>query len=216
MHPLLVIGASGLAREAIVVAREVGFDPVGIVDDDASRLPYPVAGVPVVGPIDAVQGHPQARLLVCIGSGAVRERVVERLARLGIDRSRYATLLDPSVRNPGQSMLGAGSILLADVVVTVDAMLGDHVVVMPNTTITHDCLVGDYATLAAGVSLGGGVTIGRRATVGMNAAVRQHCSIGADATIGMGAVVLQDVPVGATWVGVPAAPMRYAPAGGAG
>ncbi|KRC62789.1 acetyltransferase [Agromyces sp. Root81] len=215
MHPLLVIGASGLAREAIVVARAAGLDPIGIVDDDASRLPYPVAGVPVIGPIDRVLSIPEARLLVCIGSGAARERVVARLARLGVDRSRYATLIDPSVRNPGESPIGVGSILLAGVVVTVDALLGDHVVVMPNTTITHDCMVGDFATLTAGVSLGGGVSVGRRATLGMNAAVRQHLSIGADAVIGMGAVVLHDVPAGATWVGVPASPMRYAEAGGA-
>lgn len=215
MHPLLVIGASGLAREVIAVASAVSLHPVGIVDDDASRLPYAVDGVPVVGPTDTVLGFPEARLLVCIGSGAARERVVARLARLGIDRSRYATLIDPSVRNPGESPIGAGSILLAGVVVTVDALLGDHVVVMPNATITHDCLIGDFATLTAGVSLGGGVSVGRRATIGMNAAVRQHLSIGADAVIGMGAVVLHDVPAGATWVGVPAAPMRYVEAGGA-
>ncbi|GAA1956433.1 acetyltransferase [Agromyces allii] len=215
MHPLLVIGASGLAREVIAVAPEAGLDPVGIVDDDASRLPYPVGGVRVVGTIDDVLAFPDALLLVCIGSGAARERVVARLARRGIDRLRYATLVDPSARNAGASPIGAGSILLAGAVVTTDALIGEHVVVMPNATITHDCLVGDFATLTAGVSLGGGVTVGRRATVGMNASVRQHVSIGSDATIGMGAAVLHDVPAGETWVGVPAAPMRYARVGGA-
>ncbi|MET4159264.1 acetyltransferase [Agromyces sp. PvR057] len=215
MRPLLVIGASGLAREVLAFAPAAGFEPIGILDDAASRLPYPVGGVRVIGPIEEVGRIPGIQLLVCIGSGAARERIVARLGRLGVEAGRYATLLDPSVRNPGGCRVGAGSILLAGVVVTADALVGDHVVVMPNTTITHDCIVGDFATLTAGVSLGGGVTVGRRATVGMNASVRQRVTIGADATIGMGAVVLDDVPAGATWVGVPAAPMRYAATGGA-
>lgn len=215
MQPLLLVGAGGLAREALAIAAAAGFEPIGILDDNASRLPYPVGGVRVVGPIDDALGYPEAQLLVCVGSGRARERIVGRLGRLGVGTERFPTLVDPSVRNPGGSPVGAGSILLAGVAITADALLGDHVVVMPNSTITHDCALADFATLAAGVSLGGGTTIGRRATVGMNASVRQHVSVGADATVGMGAVVLEDVPAGETWVGVPAARLGYARTGGA-
>lgn len=44
---LLIIGASGLARESLPVARAAGLDPVGILDDMAATLAI-WAGVPAV------------------------------------------------------------------------------------------------------------------------------------------------------------------------
>ncbi|MGH3704158.1 MAG: acetyltransferase [Agromyces sp.] len=204
MRGLVLIGSSGLSREVVPVLREAGREIVGVLDDRHARLPRTIGGVPVLGGVDDVVRHPDADLLVCVGSGLVRAAIVERMSRAGVDSARYATLTDPSMRNPGGCAIGAGSILLANVTITADAVLGGHVVVMPGATVTHDCRVDDFATLAAGVSLGGGVRIGRGAYLGMNASVLPGCSVGAGATVGMGAVVLADVPDEETWAGVPA------------
>ena len=206
-RPLLLIAASGLAREVLPVARESGRDVLGFLDDRHDELPRTIGGAPVLGGIDDIPLYPDADVLVCVGSGLGRERVVARLGELGVDSSRYATIVDPSVRNPGACPVGPGSILLAGVVITADAVVGSHVVVMPRVTITHDCLINDFATLAAGVTLGGGVRIGRGAYLGMNSAVRQGLSIGTGATVGMGAVVLSDIHDSETWAGVPARPL---------
>lgn len=213
MESLIVVGASGLAREVFPVARAVGLDPIGILDDAAATLPRMIGGVLVVGTVDDAPFFPEDRLLVCVGSGLARERIVARLTELGVAMQRYAVVIDPSVRNPGDCPVGPGSILLAGVVITADAVVGGHVVAMPGATITHDCVVDDFATLAAGVSLGGGVRVGRAAYVGMNASVRQGVAVGEGATIGMGAVVLGDVPSNETWAGVPAAPLFHAALG---
>ena len=206
-RPLLLIAASGLSREVLPVVRESGRAVLGFLDDRHDELPRTIGGAPVLGGLDDVPLYPDADLLVCVGSGAGRERVVERLSELGVDSSRYATVVDPSVRNPGACPVGVGSILLAGVVITADAVVGAHVVAMPHVTITHDCLVDDFATLAAGVALGGGVRVGRGAYLGMNASVRQGLSIGAGATVGMGAVVLTDIDDSGIWAGVPARPL---------
>ena len=203
-RPLLLIAASGLAREVLPVVRESGRHIVGFLDDRHDELPPTIAGAPMLGGIDDIALYPDADVLVCVGSGIGRERVVERLSALGVDDSRYATVVDPSVRNPGGCPIGVGSILLAGVVLTADAEIGEHVVAMPRVTITHDCLIDDFATLAAGVALGGGVRIGRGAYLGMNSSVRQGLSIGPGATIGMGAVVLSDIHDSEIWAGVPA------------
>jgi len=203
-RPLLLIAASGLAREVLPVVRESGRKVLGFLDDRHDGLPPTIADAPVLGGIDDAARYPHADLLVCVGSGLGRERVVARLSALGIDSGRYATVIDPSVRNPSECPVGVGSIVLAGVVLTADAEIGEHVVVMPRVTITHDCLIGDFATLAAGVALGGGVRVGRGALLGMNCSVRQGLSIGIGATIGMGAVVLSDVRSEETWVGNPA------------
>ncbi len=197
---LLLVGASGLARE-ILAAGITGV--VGIADDNTDLHETEIAGVPVIGSIaDAIKRDES--LLVCVGPSASRRNVVRRLVKFGVDDERFATFVARSARIGKSSTIGVGSILLDGVVVTADASIGNHVVVMPNSTITHDCVLEDFATLASGVSLGGTTRIGEAAYLGMNASVRQGLTIGRSATIGMGAVVLGDVPQEQTWAGVPA------------
>ncbi len=197
---LLLVGASGLARE-VLAAGITGV--VGILDDDVDLHDTEVAGVPVVGPL-ALAAQRDEQLLVCVGPSASRRNVVRRLTKFGVADDRYATYVARSARVGTTSDVGVGSILLDGVVVTADARLGHHVVVMPGCTITHDDVLSDFSTLAAGVALGGGVQVGEAAYLGMNASVRQGVAIGAASTIGMGAVVLTDVPQQQTWAGVPA------------
>lgn len=205
--PLLLIAASGLAREVLPLVRESGLDVLGFLDDRHEERPRIIDGARMLGGIDDIPLYPDARVLVCVGSGPGRERVVARLSALGVEPSRYVTVVDPSVRNPGACPVGVGSILLAGVVITADAVIGEHVVAMPRVTVTHDCVIDDFATLAAGVALGGGVRIGRGAYLGMNSSVRQGLSVGPGATVGMGAVVLSDINESETWAGVPARPL---------
>ena len=205
MSELILIAASGLAREVLAMVRSSGqYDVVGLLDDDKEMAGVTVDGAPVLGTIDDAARYTNAFVLVCIGSGRARESVVERLTALGLTEARYATAIDPSVQYPEGCRVGRGSILLRNVTLTASVTLGSHVVAMPSVTFTHDDDVADFATFAAGVSLGGGVRIGRAAYLGMNASVRERTSVGAYATVGMGAAVLSNVPDGQTWVGVPA------------
>jgi sugar O-acyltransferase (sialic acid O-acetyltransferase NeuD family) len=209
MSELLLIAASGLAREVLATVREGGqFDVVGLLDDDGDKVGSTVDGAPVLGPVGDALRYPDAQAVVCVGGGSGRARVVARLAGLGFPQSRYAAVVDSSVRIPPGCTIGAGSILLGHVTLTAGVTLGDHVVVMPGVTLTHDDVVEDFVTFASGVSLGGGVRIGRAAYLGMNASVREGTRVGAGAMIGMGAAVLADVPEGATWAGVPARALR--------
>ncbi len=204
-EPLLLVAASGLAREVLAATRtHGGFDVVGFLDDSAPLHGTTIDGVPVLGGIDAAVAYPRAQVLVCAGRGTARAAIVARLDALDVSPQRYATFVHPSVEVPGGCEVGAGSIVLAGVVVTTAVVLGEHVVVMPNVTLTHDDVLQDFATLCAGVALGGGVVVGRGAYLGMSSAVRERTAVGAGATLGMGAVLLHDLPAGETWAGVPA------------
>lgn len=197
---LLLIGASGLARE-VLASGAAGV--VGILDDDDSLRGRSVGGVPVVGAI-AEAATREERLLVTIGPSRSRADVVGRLRGLCVDEDRFETYVAPSARIGTTSRLGRGCVVLDGVVVTADARIGDHVVIMPNCTITHDDELEDFVTLAAGVSLAGGVTLRRGAYIGTNASVRQGAEVGRASTVGMGSVVLTDVPQDEIWAGVPA------------
>lgn len=209
MTELILVAASGLAREVLASVRASGtFEVAGYLDDDPLLYGGQVDGLPVLGRISDATAFPDALFVLCAGKGGTREKIAAALAQLGIGSVRYASVVDLAAFVSAGSTVGAGSILLANVVLSADVRLGSHVVAMPNVTFTHDNHVDDFATLTAGVSLGGGVHIGRCAYVGMNASIREGCAVGAGSTVGMGAAVLQDVPDGETWVGVPAHPMH--------
>lgn len=208
MPPLILIGASGLAREVASALADGGeLTVTGILDDDATLHGTTLAGVPVLGDIASAVDHPAARLVVCTGSGDSRAAIVDRLALLGIGADRYATVLATGVQVPPGCQVGLGSILLGHTTLTADVIVGRHVVMMPHVVCTHDNLIGDFATLCAGVVLGGEVIVGPRSYLGMNASVRQRVRIGDGATLGMGSVLLSDVPCGSVWAGNPAKPL---------
>ncbi|QHC58459.1 NeuD/PglB/VioB family sugar acetyltransferase [Rathayibacter sp. VKM Ac-2760] len=205
MRELILVGASGLARETLaLLAAGGGHRAIAVVDDGAARWGTELSGVPVIGGLDAIAEHPRAEIAVCVGHGSGRARIVDRLRAAGVPDSRYARLVHSSIHVPDDCRIGAGSILLAGVVLTADVAIGRHVVAMPNVTLTHGDRIGSFATLCAGVTLGGGVRVGEEAYLGMGASVRERSRIGRRATLGMGAVLLRDQPAGETWVGVPA------------
>ena len=205
---VLLIAAGGLARETLNAIRTSDTHEVtGFLDDNEAIHGTSIDGVPVLGPIDRAAMHPEAKFVLCAGSGTARRNIANRLAGTGIGPDRYATIVHPNSGVPPDCTVGVGSILLAQVVLTTAVAIGDHVVAMPNVTLTHDDVVDDFATLCAGVTLGGELHIGAAAYLGMNSSVRQRIYVGRESVLGMGAVLLQDLPPGETWTGVPARPL---------
>jgi sugar O-acyltransferase (sialic acid O-acetyltransferase NeuD family) len=205
---LVLVTASGLAREVAAAARLTGSHKVmGFVDDDPYLVGRSLEGVPVLGGLDAVADYPYAEVLVCAGKGTTRRALVARLISAGLDATRFARFVHPGSALDDSCSVGAGSILLAGCVVTAAVRIGSHVVLMPNVTVTHDDVIENYATLCAGVMLGGAVRIGEAAYLGMGASVRENRTVGAQTTLGMGAAAVCDIPSGQTWAGVPARPL---------
>jgi sugar O-acyltransferase (sialic acid O-acetyltransferase NeuD family) len=203
--PLILIAASGLAREVLAALEsQSGYRVRGIVDDEPSLYGTALGGVAVLGPLDMISEYDDDQLLICAGRGMTRAAIERRLRGLGISHDRFATVIDSSVQVPSCCRVGAGSILLANVVLTASVEIGRHVVSMPNVTLTHDDQLDDFVTVCAGVALGGSVHVGREAYLGMNSAVRENLAVGQHATLGMGACLTRDLPSGETWVGVPA------------
>jgi sugar O-acyltransferase (sialic acid O-acetyltransferase NeuD family) len=205
---LVLVAAGGLALETAEAATAAGLKVAGCVDDDPTRWGTAAGGwLPVLGGVEEVVLRDDAPLVLCAGRGAVRERLARRLEAAGVHPGRYVRVVHPSVAVPASCSVGAGTVLLAGVVLTAAVTVGSHVVAMPRVTLTHDDVVEDFATLCAGVTLGGGVRVGRAAYLGMSCSVRERVTVGAESMLGMGAVVTRDVPPGETWVGVPARPM---------
>lgn len=211
---LLIVGAGGFGRETARAALDGGFDGevLGFLDDDPARAGAVIDGIPVLGGLRALAGHPDARVVVATGrpdNFTSRARIV---ARLGLAPQRYATVVHPGAHLAAGTGVGEGTVVLAGAVATAGVRIGAHVAVMPQVVLTHDDVVGDFATLASSVALAGGVEVGEGAYLGAATLVRQGLRVGAWSLVGMGSLVLEDVPEGRTWFGRPARDRGPSPA----
>ena len=212
LQPLYLLGAGGLGEETAEAVRACNaarptWDLRGFLDDDPSRHGSTLVGLPIVGPMELLHDERDASAVACIarpGDGSSRARLVQRLA-LGDDR--WATVLHPRASVPDSATVGAGTVLLADVVLTASVSIGRHCMVMPQVVLTHGDVVEDHCTIASGARVGGRARLREGCYLGAGALVREDRTIGRGALVGMGSVVLTDVPDGETWVGNPARPI---------
>ena len=201
MAKVLLVAASGLARETISSIEQTGdHEVIGLLDDNTALHGTLIGKVRVLGGLELAKERTE-KLLICAGKGSSRAAIA---ARLGLDDSRYATHIHGSAALGSSVSVGCGSIILAGCVATCDISVGRHTVLMPQVVLTHDNVLEDYCTLAAGAKLAGRVTVGHRAYLGTNAAVREDVQIGADAVLGMGSALLRDMPAEQIWAGNPA------------
>jgi len=206
---LVILGASGLAKETIELARLLGvLNIVGILDDSTAKHGSSLLGVPVVGSIEAHTSFPDAKFINCIAGATSLGTRLDVCRRMSADNERFATLIHPFSSISPSAYLGRGSIVLASCVLTADITVGNQCVLMPFVALTHDVEVADGVIFGSGAKIAGGVKIGECAYLGSGALVRENTTIGEYSIVGMGAVVVEDIPAAQVWVGNPARYLR--------
>jgi len=203
---VVIIGAGGQARETEWLVRELGWSCAGFVVSDLSRLGPHDSPDRVVGELDWLDAHRNDfdGLAVGIGTPAARLRVSDELLP-HFDESWWPPLVHPTVIADRSSLtLGAGCILAAGAVLTINITFEPFAFANFGCTIGHESTIGRGSVVNPGANISGGVTLGRGVLIGTGAQVLQYRSVGDGAIVGAGAVVTHDVAAGATVVGVPA------------
>lgn len=199
---LVIVGAGGLGREVLDVALALDVDVLCFADD--ARAGSVVRGVAVRHPRD-VPGD--ASFLVGVADPVARRRLTDLLASAGC---RPVTLVHPRAVVAGQTLLGAGCLVMAGAHVSSSVTVGAGSQVQYNATIGHDAVLDEVVTVLPGANVSGSVRIGAGATVGSGAVVLQGRAVGPGAFVGAGAVVTHDVAPGQVVVGCPARPLARA------
>jgi sugar O-acyltransferase (sialic acid O-acetyltransferase NeuD family) len=186
------------------------FEFLGYVVSDLARLGEHDSKDEVLGDLHWLRENRRRVDALAIGIGTPSARLAvsgELLDDFGEDR--WPSLVHPSVGFDRKSTrIGAGVLLCAGVIGTVNLELQPFSMVNLACTLGHEAVIGRGAVLNPTVNISGGVRIGEGALIGTGAQVLQYLKVGKGATVGGGAVVTKDVADGVTVVGAPAKPLE--------
>jgi sugar O-acyltransferase (sialic acid O-acetyltransferase NeuD family) len=202
---IIVFGAGGHAKVVVDVLDQMGiYQIVGLVDDSLELKGTVRGGYAVIGNKDDLAGMSGAGIdgvIVAVGDNNRRKLVCEEVARMGFT---LISAIHPSAVIGSRVRIGAGTLVVAGVVVNVDAEIGEDVIVNTGATIDHDCRIGAHAHLSPGVHLAGRVSVGALTHIGIGAVVLPNLTIGQNCIVGAGAVVRDNIPDNVVVVGNPA------------
>jgi sugar O-acyltransferase (sialic acid O-acetyltransferase NeuD family) len=202
---IIVYGAGGHAKVVLDVLEKVGTCAiVGLLDDSAELAGDTRSGYRVLGGSALFRGLIEEGvkgMIVALGDNLRRRAVFDAARAAGFE---LVAAIHPSALLGSRVRIGAGSVLVAGVVVNVDAEIGDNVIVNTSASVDHDCRIGAHVHISPGVRLAGRVTVGEFTHIGIGAAVLPNRTIGKHCIVGAGSVVREDVPDGMVVAGNPA------------
>lgn len=195
---LVIIGASAMAREAYVYARECGWHVKGFLDSRETILDGFSGYPPILSRPEDYALESNEVMICAVGDGLLRRRYVALFST-----AEWATLIHPSAYCGSNVRVGQGSIVAPGVVLTTDIDVGCHTIINVGTTINHDCKIRDYVTISPGCRLAGRVEVGRGAFLGIGATLIPDVRLGNEVQVAAGAVVTRSLDVGRL-MGLPA------------
>ncbi len=206
MEDLYIIGAGGFGREVAWLIERINkvkptWNIVGFIDDNEKLWGNKEGHYKVCGGCEYLKEQGNVFAVCAVGTAEIRKQIINKLEGSHI---RFATVVDPSVIFSDSVEIGAGTIICAGTILTVDIKIGNHVIINLDCTVGHDDIIEDFVTIYPSANLSGNVRVGRCSELGTGMQVIQGKTISSNTIIGAGAVVVKDCNESGTYVGNPA------------
>ncbi len=205
---VVIVGAGGFGREVLWLCEEANnespqWDVLGFIDENPETWGKETCGRPVLGGLQWLDNRTRGDvgILFGVGSPAVRKRLTERLAPLGLC---FPSVIHPGARHSNFVTVGDGTIVTAGNIITTQVSIGAMVIVNLGCTIGHDVVIEDFCTIAPGCNISGWSKLRTGVELGTRVAIIPGRVVGEWSVIGAGAVVTKDIPSHVTAVGIPA------------
>lgn len=202
---LLIIGASGHGKVVADIAMKMNkWKNIAFLDDDRSLKES--LGIPVIGSsADVIEYKDEYDVFVAIGNNATRERIQNNLETMRIS---IPTIIHPVTTIGTEVALGAGTVIMAGVIINCCTQIGKGCIINTGATLDHDNMIGDFVHISPGAHLAGAVKVGIASWIGAGSVVINNTIITDGCKIGAGAVVVKNISEVGTYVGVPARRVR--------
>ena len=211
MDNILLIGASEHAKVVMdIIEKEGKYEIYGLIDT-YKPAGEDVFGYKILGAEDMLvnlfkSGEVMGGIIT-IGDNWTRHEMAEKI-KSTLPEFNFISAVHPSASIARGVTVGAGSVLMAGVVVNSDSKIGKFCILNTRASIDHDCVMGDFSSLAPGVITGGKVSIGAFSAISLGASIIHGLNIGEQTVVGAGAVVLEDIPDHSVAYGSPAKVIR--------
>ena len=193
MKEKVLIGAGGFAREVRAHMNE--YKMKCFVDQK-----YFQPNADNIFPISEFDPS-RMQALIVVGEPHDRKTIFNRMPI----ETEYFTFIHPSAQLLGDDIvIGKGSFIAANCIITTNVHLGDHTQLNLSSTIGHDCRIGDFFTTAPGAKISGNCHLGKCVYVGTNASIREKINVCENVTIGLQAGVVKHINESGIYVGCPA------------
>ena len=187
-----LIGNGGHARE---VMAQMGQTLFRFVDDEYCQRNTD----PFVLPLSEFNPD-EYEVMIAVGDSNDRKKISDSLPR----GTKYFTYIHPSAMVMNNCLLGKGTFIGANCILTCDIEIGDHAILNRGVQIGHDCKIGNFFSAMPGSIVSGNVEIGDIVYLGTNSSVREKIKICNNVLIGLNSGVVRDLKKEGTYVGLPA------------
>lgn len=209
---MLIVGAKGFAKEVLEVCYQnnelqnlVFYDDVNKDIGDELYGQYPILHT-----IEAAKNYfdeVDNRFNIAVGNPKVRKLLFKKFTDAG---GTYSSLISTNTLISHYNVeINAGVNILDGVRVSNDVVIGLGTMIYYNSVITHDCIIGDFVEISPSVQVLGRATIENYVHLGAGCIIFPDVTIGEGSVIGAGAVVNKSIPANCTAVGIPAKIIKY-------
>lgn len=202
---LVIIGASGLAREVYDLAiacysKSSDFNVKGFIGNDPIDVnieKYP----PYLGLIENYEVCENDVFFCAIGSPRIKKKCVNQILERG---GCFINIIPDSVYVSPLAKIGKGVCIKFGTVISPDAEIGDFTFIQSNCVIGHDVKIGAYCQINSFCFFAGNSKVEDMATINAGARIVQNVKVGENATVGVGSIVLRNVKPNTIVFGNPA------------
>ena len=164
--PVVILGCGGLGREiAAVLGRSGQYTPAGFYDDGAP-VGASVLGLPVLGPIAALEAvDTETAVVFGIANTEVKERIWNRLRTN--HHIHFPTVVSEQAMVLAREHveLGAGTVVMPGAIISPDVTTGIGCLIHMGCILSHDTHLGDFCSVLQGVVVPSGISLGNKELV---------------------------------------------------
>lgn len=188
---VLIYGSREFAAVARDLAAVCGHDCVGHIDDIST-------GEGIIGNYNYCREHlPPTAYGIVLAIGykdlSARWAVYEKIRRDGYE---LPTLVHPRAYVRDLTKIGAGTMVMANAVVDVEARIDELVVLWPGVVVNHHSVVGANSFVSPNATICGCTKIGSNCFIGAGAVVVDHVDVPDRAFVRAGGVFTSNTLVG--------------------
>jgi len=211
MKKILVIGASGHSKVVIdVLELQKKYEIAGLIDSFKSKMHF-IYNYKVLGTekdiSKLIKAHNIYGCIIAIGDNFTRMRLFKDIS-LHNKNIKFVTAMHPSAVIGKNVKIGAGSSIMAGVIINSDAQIGEHCIINTNSSVGHDTKIENFSSIAPGVTIGGQNKIGHCSAISLGANIIENITIGKHCVIGAGALVNKNIGANKVAYGCPAKVIR--------